>query len=131
VICPSQSTPTSYTSERPAPPYPKPLRTSYAANNIKKDWAGATLVPPMRATGSAGILMSEIPEPAQTILITEIRSGQMELWHWSHTDIGAVPPGTISRMEKRHLDGCNFLFADGHAKWLKESQPSMWTSRED
>jgi prepilin-type processing-associated H-X9-DG protein len=28
----------------------------------------------------------------------------------------------------RHNDGANYAFADGHAKWLRKTQPGMWTT---
>ena len=71
--------------------------------------------------------MAQMEEPTTTIIITEVVTGEMELWNWNQTDLGTGP----SHMDKRHLDGCNFVFADGHAKWLKQSERSMWTIRAD
>jgi prepilin-type processing-associated H-X9-DG protein len=33
--------------------------------------------------------------------------------------------------ERRHNDGSNVLFVDGHAKWLKEIEDRMWTINVD
>jgi prepilin-type processing-associated H-X9-DG protein/prepilin-type N-terminal cleavage/methylation domain-containing protein len=32
-----------------------------------------------------------------------------------------------TKVLKRHSNGFNTLFADGHVKWLRESTPGMWT----
>ena len=123
VACPSHAAPTTYTSNRIAGT-PNPLRTSYAANNIYSDWTGAAVLPPLNAGSAPGQALSAFDEPATTILIAD--SSAMEMFSWSHTDWGSS-----SRVGKRHLEGAVFTFADGHAKWLKNSQRSMWTIRAD
>lgn len=126
VICPSHSSPTSFNGVRP-PGCPDPLRTSYVANNIYQDGAGASIFPPLRAGQVVGRSLAQTEEPTTTIIITEARSGAMELWNWNQTDLGNGP----SVLDKRHLGGCNFVFADGHAKWLQYSRPPLWTIRAD
>ena len=125
VICPSHHPPTAYAVNRPVG-YPNPLLTSYVGNNIFNDWSNAAIFPPMRAGANVGRSLAEFEEPSTTIVVTEVRSDIMELFDWSHTDWG-----NASRIDKRHFDGCSFLYADGHAKWLKQSQRPMWTLRAD
>jgi prepilin-type N-terminal cleavage/methylation domain-containing protein/prepilin-type processing-associated H-X9-DG protein len=122
VLCPSRSAPSTKPDNRP-PGYPNPLLTSYVANEIYADGAGVAIFPPMRSTVGRPLAMFE--EPTTTILITELIPGQRELFKWDQTDLGAGP----SHIDKRHLDGCNYLYADGHVKWLQQSQPYMWTMR--
>ena len=38
-----------------------------------------------------------------------------------------LQPGVDLRLEKRHSGGANFLFCDGHVKWLKNTVYGMWT----
>jgi prepilin-type N-terminal cleavage/methylation domain-containing protein/prepilin-type processing-associated H-X9-DG protein len=37
----------------------------------------------------------------------------------------------FGRVRKRHNDGFNSVFADGHSKWMKRSLPHMWTRYTD
>lgn len=126
VICPSQTPPTSYNSNRPTGA-PNPLLTSYAGNNVFNDAGGNALFPPMRAGGiGAGRALASLEEPSTTILFTDVASTSMEIFSWSHTDLGSA-----SQVDKRHLQGANFAFADGHSKWLRRTQPPMWTIQSD
>ncbi|MGQ9732187.1 MAG: H-X9-DG-CTERM domain-containing protein [Candidatus Zipacnadales bacterium] len=34
-------------------------------------------------------------------------------------------------LDKRHNDGANLLYADGHTKWRKTTQRREWTVRSD
>jgi prepilin-type N-terminal cleavage/methylation domain-containing protein/prepilin-type processing-associated H-X9-DG protein len=124
-LCPSQNNPTGYSVARPDFA-PDVLRTSYAANNIYTDWTGAPIFPPMRAGQVVGRSLADFVDPATTIVVAEVPSGEVEIWHWDHTDWG-----TSSRVDKRHLEGSNFCFGDGHAKWYRTTQRSMWTLRSD
>lgn len=105
---------------------PNPLRVSYVANNIYNDWTGATLYPPLRAGSGVGHAIADFEETSTTIVITEVKAGEMEFFDWQHTDWG-----NSSRVGKRHLEGSNFVFADGHAKWQAQTQRSQWTLKAD
>lgn len=37
----------------------------------------------------------------------------------------------LGRVDKRHREGANFLMVDGHARWLYQTTPSMWTRYAD
>lgn len=121
-ICPSESTPTSYSygrSQLPSMGYPATLLTSYAANESVLATKGATIVPPTA--------LASFADPATTILLTDILAPNMEVSATS-SDSQTV---NASRIDKRHLDGANFLFADGHVKWEKQTLASMWTLAAD
>ena len=49
-------------------------------------------------------------------------------WHYSTGYFGGITPATPNDFDNkttgRHTDGSNFLFADGHVKWLRGSQVS-------
>ncbi len=129
VACPSQNTPTSYATNRP-PGTPNPLLTSYGGNNITANAGGAALFPPLRANKNPPFLpgraLAALEEPSTTILFTDVTAGAGEFFDWNHTDLG-----NNSQVDKRHLEGANFTFADGHSKWLRRTQPPMWTIQSD
>jgi prepilin-type N-terminal cleavage/methylation domain-containing protein/prepilin-type processing-associated H-X9-DG protein len=125
VLCASQSPPSSYALNRPVG-FPDPLLTSYAGNNVLKDASGNALFPPLRSGPNPGRAMSALEEPATTILFLETVTDNMEFFAWSQTDLG-----NSSVVDKRHFQGCNFAFADGHAKWLQATKPEMWTIQAD
>lgn len=135
VLCPSDATPGQTTSNRPVG-YPNPLLTSYAANQVFRNANGQdVLFPPLRAGTGIGRSLAAFEESATTIIFTETGSAapavySMELYYWNHTDLG-TDPSDPPRVHKRHLEGCNFVFADGHCKWLKQSRPEMWTTKAD
>lgn len=62
---------------------------------------------------AAGVPKSKFANPDRTVLLTEgsgIEQGSMAV---------AVEP---DRTAFRHLDGSNYLFVDGHVKWLQHSR---------
>jgi prepilin-type N-terminal cleavage/methylation domain-containing protein/prepilin-type processing-associated H-X9-DG protein len=86
--------------------------------------------------------LAEIPEPANTIAIFDVsRAGTVfpqqnpfkpTHWWWSVLNDGVAylawknPNANESKVEAwdyvgllRHLSGANYVFADGHAKWMK------------
>jgi prepilin-type N-terminal cleavage/methylation domain-containing protein/prepilin-type processing-associated H-X9-DG protein len=125
LVCPSGSW--SYTYNRPAAG-PNPWICSYAMPNITANDSGV-------ATPSlSGGAMAQIQDPSGTILLcdsitSEIYNGGSLSFRISgpngDTDLGT---GSYVRVALRHNDGFNNAFADGHAKWLRKSQPGMWTT---
>ncbi|MEN6546712.1 MAG: DUF1559 domain-containing protein [Armatimonadia bacterium] len=60
--------------------------------------------------------MGTIVAPAETMMLIEATAP------WSQ--VGPNPPysyATWTAASKRHNDGCNLTFCDGHAKWLSQS----------
>ncbi|HOM82839.1 MAG TPA: DUF1559 domain-containing protein [Armatimonadota bacterium] len=125
LVCPSGSWSTA--TERP-PSLPNPLVCSYAFPYFSKTDAGAAITP------LPGAPMASVPDPAGTIMFcdsttTEIYSGGVNNFTIAgpngDTDLGT---GNYVRVARRHMDGFNCAFADGHVKWLRRSTPGMWTT---
>ena len=88
-------------------------------------------------TGTTGIVtpfhlasLASVESPATTILVTEGNPGYYRVSGAVPTTSNTNPVGT------RHLDGVNFLWADGHVKWSLPSKvtyaagdpvPGAWT----
>ena len=113
-ICPSQSTPITYNKHRDGLS-PATITTSYAVNE--------TVI----QTGSAATSLASFLQPSTTIVAAD--SNSMELFQ-KYSDDPASPSwagATLVRVDKRHLDGANFLFADGHVKWRKQTRYQEWS----
>lgn len=70
-----------------------------------------------------------LTEPTHTVIICDFESSSsansmFENWNW----LTVLTPGTSVDQFHRHLGGDNFLFCDGHVKWL---QPQNVVSRDD
>jgi prepilin-type N-terminal cleavage/methylation domain-containing protein/prepilin-type processing-associated H-X9-DG protein len=118
--CPSGSWP--YGSLRMAGD-PNPLICSYAIPAISHD-ATHTVIPTLWATGLAGI-----QAPAETIIVAE--SIGSEIFTGGTNDnrlLDIIGFGANCRVARRHNDGFNVTFLDGHAKWYRETKPGYWTS---
>jgi len=63
---------------------------------------------------------SQVPEPAETIWVVDFGR------YW-----GCGLEFGVEDATRRHNDGANILFVDGHVKWLKETAPRLWTINED
>ncbi len=122
VICPSANPGWAYTYARPPwPGVPNPLMWSYTANNNGGNQA------PVPMPSQGGTALAKIADVAGTILICE--STNRELWDYTRTDAFAAD-GT-GDIDRRHNDGCNWLFADGHVKFMKRSEQRNWTVAAD
>jgi prepilin-type N-terminal cleavage/methylation domain-containing protein/prepilin-type processing-associated H-X9-DG protein len=118
-VCPSGSW--SYTNLRMAGD-PNPLVCSYAMpvivndanhNPINHMWTGT---------------LAALQDPSGTIMITESISSEMfTAGSQNYRLLDIIDTGSLSRVAERHNDGFNVAFIDGHAKWLRDSQPGMWT----
>lgn len=133
-ICPSDSNPTSYSSHRKAGD-PNPIVYSYNPNGVSSNspavpgFSGVSAGPPgtapMRSSG-ASPSMAAVEDVSTTITLCDGVRNKYYITKSDYTDLGSN-----SYVDKRHLDGSNFLFYDGHVKWLKQTQPSMWTITDD
>ena len=129
MVCPSDSAPTAYNYARPAAPAPDPLLMSYSANTVTLTGAGEFVAAaPMMNSAYPALSLAQYPDPARTILIFD--STAAEVNSYLDTDWGSTSPATMIQ-SKRHLEGTNFLWADGHVKWLRDSKKPMWTILED
>lgn len=105
---------------------------SYAVNTLESwpvsGWSSASKFG-LRRPGTAGgsINESEIEDPSGTIWLMD--SNYSELWNESSLDY--VPAATVQF--RRHSDGFNAAFVDGHSKWIKagSTKNSMWSVQTD
>jgi len=119
LICPSGSW--SYPYYRMAGD-PDPLICSYAVPAISHD-ANHTVIQTLWQLGLPGI-----QAPAETIIVAE--SAGSEIYTGGTPDyhlVDIIGFGTNCRVARRHNDGFNVTFLDGHAKWYRETKPGMWT----
>jgi prepilin-type N-terminal cleavage/methylation domain-containing protein/prepilin-type processing-associated H-X9-DG protein len=93
------------------------------------------------------LLISRLEEPAETLLLAEMSVGQYSIYG-SGTDYIVSGPGDSTTLGTsnyyqnhyagaKHFDGWNYLFCDGHVKWLMPektigtgtltSPKGMWT----
>jgi prepilin-type N-terminal cleavage/methylation domain-containing protein/prepilin-type processing-associated H-X9-DG protein len=83
-------------------------------------------------TGGWGIgaELGDYESPANLIIVMELKMGDRVGggasgdWHWRWHTYFAQPAHSDRH---NHNDGCNYGFADGHAKWLKEPDVGMLT----
>lgn len=109
---------------------------SYGVNTVESwpttGWSGATRFgyrKPLAAgatTFGESVHEAEIYEPAGTIWLVDVLAA--ELWNESSLDYA----GNVAAF-RRHSDGYNAVYGDGHAKWLKAgaSKPTMWSVQQD
>ena len=137
-ICPSDSTPGQYTSLRP-PGYPGIL-CSYGVNQVGWGTAGPIMMPAATSGCAAttagcpiGLPASALANAANTIMITETfiepdvtnSFNSMQLSSANYIDVNCKTLGPC-KMDPRHFNGYNFMFADGHAKWLRNTTLDQW-----
>jgi prepilin-type N-terminal cleavage/methylation domain-containing protein/prepilin-type processing-associated H-X9-DG protein len=137
-VCPSDSDPMSYHFDR-APGDPTNLVISYSPNGVitcsAADMASlhfpavSNSTPPVLYAGLSQSIVA-IAEPSTTILIADMKqpTAPYNIANCNQTDLG---DDSTREVPARHLDGADFLFCDGHVKWLKHSQPNMWTTQSD
>jgi len=99
--------------------------------------------------GNASVALASIEDVANTIAIFDARVGYSEIWMHRQTDAFFNATGKCSfewgsaaattntkgcqegHVDKRHTGGFTAGFADGHAKWIRNSTPSQWSRRAD
>lgn len=125
VICPSDPTPAQDTT------LAGDLKSSYASNTVTQIDATTYVSSPMNNSYRPPTALAAFDEPSTTIMILD--SNYIEMYDYTMTDWGADPAvtPTTSRVAKRHLEGANFLFVDGHVKWQRDTKKSQWTIAAD
>jgi prepilin-type N-terminal cleavage/methylation domain-containing protein/prepilin-type processing-associated H-X9-DG protein len=80
-----------------------------------------------------GKSLAEIPVPASTIMLSEVGCGRPCIEAGCCGDVNAYNPAEIANwsVDRRHNDGVNVSFYDGHSKWKKDLQRRDFTIRDD
>jgi prepilin-type N-terminal cleavage/methylation domain-containing protein/prepilin-type processing-associated H-X9-DG protein len=157
--CPSQSVHTKRADKRP-PGLPNPLIRDYVANaqwgfsqtslivNGKEygEKAGDEVAGPFTNNWkNPSIALAQIPDTAGTIAIFDARYGYDEVWRGEQVDAYYNATGQCAwewsspsknyckegHTHKRHNEGFNVAFVDGHARWVRNTTLGMWTRRAD
>lgn len=117
IICPSHRW--SYTWSVNAP-----FTASYVIVNISRSRTGTG------CTTLAGGSLAQVQDVSGTLWWAETTNSAEIFGPWSGDPDPLVftERGAQSRVWEGHNDGANYAFADGHAKWLKDTLPGMWTS---
>ena len=90
------------------------------------------------SSSPGGAAIGAIVQPANTILLYDAL-GRMDTGGWTPTNLADLLTGTPDAVAtaaycttaRRHNDGANAGFADGHAKWLNRATASQFTIAED
>jgi prepilin-type N-terminal cleavage/methylation domain-containing protein/prepilin-type processing-associated H-X9-DG protein len=146
-LCPSRSPHISYTFGRPIG-LVTPLIKDYTAS-VSCD--GRTPAPWSTANGACGVFVNGDPTnprglagieaPADTIAIFD--GHNFELWRLEQTDAWAnsgrgpsfwgnepnLVTAPTGHVDKRHAGGFNISYADGHAKWARNTRLIDWTTK--
>jgi prepilin-type N-terminal cleavage/methylation domain-containing protein/prepilin-type processing-associated H-X9-DG protein len=90
-------------------------------------------------SSTTGPSLAAVEAPATTILVFD-GWGSMDSGGWYAKDLAGLISGvtttpaptplnitTYKNLARRHLEGMNVLFADGHVKWKNSSTPGEWT----
>ena len=145
--CPSMNPHMEYTYRRPRG-LPNPLIRDYIANaqggayaaNGKPNWIGAR-GPFINNYKNPSRHLSDVADASGTVAIfdgfraAEIwRLEQVDAWHnagYGAAFVGNSPEPKIptGHVHKRHNNGFNAIFTDGHASLIKDSTLGMWTNR--
>lgn len=105
-------------------------------------------------TMDVGVKLSDVEDPTNTIVIADAnpncdrsilasaiasfysypRDADVEYDSYGNSYVGVgcyIGGRKMGRVDKRHREGANFLFVDGHTRWLYQTAPNMWTRYAD
>ena len=123
IVCPSKSW--SYSSALRMASDPNPVKCSYALPAIAHD-ANHVGIATIVASG-----MGSIKDPTGTIMLMESKGSEMYTGGTpDYHLVDIIDTGSLSMIDERHNDGANYAFCDGHAKWLRDTKPGLWTITE-
>ena len=145
--CPSMDPHTEYTYRRPRG-LPNPLIRDYIANaqggaypsSGKNKWVGAN-GPFINNWDNPSRHLADVDDVSGTIAIFDgfrsfeiWRLEQVDAWHnagFGPAFVNSAPEPKIptGHVHKRHNNGFNAIFTDGHANLIKDSILGMWTNR--
>ncbi len=106
--------------------YPQ-LDCSYAMPDMRVDYNGNAIHP---VPGSA---IGQVQDPTGTFMLVDSRSAQIYSGAgyttvYRLTDLTDLSTTGMSQVSKRHNDGFDVCYADGHVKFVKTSTPGSWTT---
>jgi len=146
-------------SDRRPPGTPRVLTNDYVCNpqggvfyvtGKRNDWGSEAHGPFINNWDNPSRKLAEIQDPPGTIAILDARDRSsgitvdiFEIWCLEQTDawynagfgpayLGQSPDTrnpTVGHVGKRHNNGFNSSFCDGHAEFIKKSTLGMWSSR--
>ena len=145
--CPSMDPHTEYTYRRPRG-LPNPLIRDYIANaqggaypsSGKNKWVGAN-GPFINNWDNPSRHLADVDDVSGTIAIFDgfrsfeiWRLEQVDAWHnagFGPAFVNSAPEPKIptGHVHKRHNNGFNAIFTNGHANLIKDSILGMWTNR--
>ena len=145
--CPSMDPHTEYTYRRPRG-LPNPLIRDYIANaqggaypsSGMNKWIGAN-GPFINNWDNPSRHLADVEDVSGTIAIFDgfrsfeiWRLEQVDAWHnagFGPAFVNSAPEPKIptGHVHKRHNNGFNAIFTDGHANLIKDSTLGMWTNR--
>ena len=138
-LCPDRTNHMTY-GDTTSDPNTRATGTDYSYNCIMKDLGGNRAIGVTNTTGndSEGIPLAALSAPASTILLSEGTSD----WNVYQTQLTDYPGSfntfawggsilTAGSVDKRHTNGSNYLYFDGHVKWNRSSldgsgNPCAW-----
>jgi prepilin-type N-terminal cleavage/methylation domain-containing protein/prepilin-type processing-associated H-X9-DG protein len=97
--------------------------TSYSYNMMLANTANGTL--------NSGKSLAVLTQPTLTVMILDDSPASARAWEWgcqlgAACTAGTGGPGLAKiAVAKRHLDGINISFCDGHVKWYKAATDTM------
>lgn len=131
--CPSDDIVRTYSNCLPAPTAQIRTYSMPAIANSDIFIAGAYTKPCPTCYTTAyfeGRALAEVPAPAETIMLVEFPSSQDVFANNTGSYVSSPDGQTVqracagqpARTKILHMDGWDYLFADGHVKWLKPEQ---------
>ena len=106
-------------------PYPSPdgFTASYTLVNISATRAGGS------STSYSGGKRASMEDLSGSIMFCDSQRSEIYgPWSGDSDPLVFCVCGRLSRVEECHNEGANYAFGDGHAKWLRDTQPGMWTT---
>lgn len=105
--CPSETTP------------PGGFTSATAVDYYYNYSLGASYLPPPTYELVDGVKESAVNFPSNTILNADSDTGYDRVSHFTAPGGNGGTPSAEIAASKRHLEGANYSFVDGHVKWLR------------
>lgn len=138
-VCPSAtaSETLGYTTYRPQAFNPNVPQMTYAYNNLLTNPVTNDAAQINSNYGQAGVALAAVEAPSETFWITDAWNdphfnigANTDVAAWYDDRYGATYPQSVAphthTLRKRHFEGFNAVYYDGHVKWKQKSQPADW-----